>query len=83
MSNYEDVQREIEESLLLKIEKAFPKGKDYLSVKEVAILLNVSDRTIRLWIDEEKLIAFKIGKLWRIRKEELVEYVLMNLRQDI
>jgi len=83
MSNQtEDIQREIEESYLSRLENIVPKDRDFLSVKEVADLLYLSDRTIRLWIDIGKLPAFKIGKLWRIRKQDLIEYIQMNLRKD-
>ena len=78
----EDIQKEIEESYLSRLEESFPKDRDFLSVREVAKLLYVSDRTIRLWIDVGKLPAFKIGKLWRVRKQDLIEYVQMNLRKD-
>lgn len=48
-----------------------------LSVKEVAILVNVHPRTILRWIKSNKLKATQIGRNYKISKEE-VEYILTN-----
>lgn len=41
------------------------------SVDEVSKMLNMHTRTIRRYIKEEKLIAQKVGKFWKIRHSDL------------
>ena len=46
-----------------------------MTVKEVAQELNVSIRTVRRWISEGKLKAFKIGGVVRIPEEEYQKFI--------
>ena len=41
------------------------------TVREVASILNMSDRSIRRWIDEEKLTHHKFGRAVRISESDL------------
>ena len=44
----------------------------YFSVKEASEYLGVSDKTIRLWLKNEKIIGKKIGsRTWRIKRSDL------------
>ena len=76
-----NIQNEVEAIFQSRIE-ALSKDKDFLSAKDVATLLNVSDRTIRLRIGMGQLPAFKIGKIWCIRKQDIIEYIRVNLRKE-
>jgi len=38
----------------------------YYTVKEVAELLKVTERTVRNWIRKGQIKAIKIGRVWRI-----------------
>lgn len=49
--------------------------EQWLSVEEVAKLLQVHSNTIRRAIREKQLRANKIGKNWRITREAVEEYV--------
>jgi len=49
-----------------------------LTIKEVANLLNVSDKTIQQWIQERKLPAYKIHKQYRFNKSELHAWIIEN-----
>jgi excisionase family DNA binding protein len=60
--------------------------KPYLTVEEVADLLQVSVETVRGYINRKKnkLPAFKVGREWRVRKRDLDRWVEenMNIRDD-
>ena len=44
----------------------------FLTPQEVSELLQVSVQTVRRWIKEEKLPAYKVGpRMWRIRQIDL------------
>jgi excisionase family DNA binding protein len=44
----------------------------FLTPQEVSDLLQVSAQTVRRWIKDEDLPAYKVGpRVWRIRKEDL------------
>jgi len=55
--------------------------KPYLTVEEVADLLQVSVETVRGYINRKKnkLPAFKVGREWRERKVELDRVVEENM----
>mgnify|MGYP006282149427 CR=1 FL=1 len=46
-------------------------AQPFLTPKEVSDLLQVSVYTIRRWIKEGELPAYKVGRLWRINKGDL------------
>jgi excisionase family DNA binding protein len=48
---------------------------EILEPKEVAALLKVNPRTIVRWADQGKLPGFKLGDLWRFRKEAIEEFI--------
>lgn len=41
------------------------------TLKQAADLLQVTTRTVRNWIKQGKIQAFKLGSTWRIRREEV------------
>ena len=49
--------------------------KDYLTVDEVAHVTGFSDRFIRNHIKAGNLAALKIGRTYRIRREEIDEFM--------
>ncbi|NCC66431.1 MAG: DNA-binding protein [Spirochaetia bacterium] len=48
---------------------------EILTVDEVATYLRVSRATICRWCGSGKLPAFKIGKSWRVQKNDLEGYI--------
>lgn len=48
---------------------------EILEPKEVARLLKVNHRTVVRWAEQGKLPGFKLGDLWRFRREALDEYI--------
>ena len=48
----------------------------FLTPQEVSDLLQVSVQTVRRWIKEDDLPAYKVGpRMWRIRKVDLDEWL--------
>jgi excisionase family DNA binding protein len=48
-----------------------PREPEYLKVEEVATLLRVHVRTVRDWIQRGEIPAYRVGKEWRIRRDDL------------
>lgn len=48
---------------------------EVLTISEVAESLRVSDRTVRNWIEDGKLKAFKFGLQYRIKKEDFERFI--------
>ncbi len=46
-----------------------------LSIAEAAERLNIKEDTLRKWLKEGKIKGIKLGKLWRIREEEIEELI--------
>ncbi len=47
----------------------------FYTIKEVAELLKVSDGAVRKWLKSGKLKGIKLGRIWRIKKSDLDEFV--------
>jgi excisionase family DNA binding protein len=45
------------------------------TLEEVAEILKVSVATVRKLVDEKQLKAFKVRGQWRVRKEDLDDYI--------
>jgi len=45
--------------------------EEILTLEESAILLKVSKATIRRWVKRGKLLAFKVGREYRLRKTDI------------
>lgn len=52
-----------------------PEQPEFLTPQEVAELLRVSVYTVRRWIKEGDLPAYKVGRSWRIDQEELERWL--------
>lgn len=50
----------------------------WLTISDVAQLLQISERTVRRWIDGGDLAAHKLGRQWRISDKDLKEYLRGN-----
>lgn len=47
----------------------------WLTIIDVAELLQLSERTVRRWIESGDLAAHKLGRQWRISTRDLEEYL--------
>ena len=48
------------------------------SIEEVAKLLKVAYLTVYRWIQKEKLTAYKVGKQYRIKNEDLTSFIKLK-----
>ena len=51
-----------------------------ISAQEVAKFLNVHQMTIYRWLKSNHLPGFKVGGVWRFRREDLNKYLETNMR---
>lgn len=49
--------------------------ENILTVSEVAEQLKVSDRTVRNWIEQGAIKAYRFGLVYRIKKEDFEQFV--------
>lgn len=50
-------------------------NEQYYTIEEVAKMLKVAYLTVYRWIQDGKLVAFKAGKQYRVKKENLDSFV--------
>ena len=55
----------------------------YLTVKQMAEILQVSQRTIYRMIDSGKLPAYKLDRDWRIAKEDINQFLEKRINRQI
>jgi excisionase family DNA binding protein len=49
--------------------------QSFLTPQEVSDLLQVSVYTVRRWIKQGELPAYKVGRLWRINESDLDKWL--------
>ena len=60
-------------------EPTLPPGpKQFLTVEQTAEVLQVSDRTVRRWIDDGDLVAHRFGRQLRIAPADLNSFIRMR-----
>jgi excisionase family DNA binding protein len=47
----------------------------WLSVDEIALYLGIKRDTVYKWIDEKRMPAHKVGRLWKFRRNEVDDWV--------
>jgi len=52
-----------------------PERKRLLRPEEVAEMLQVSRRTVVRWLKERRLKGVRVGRLWRVREEDLEAFL--------
>lgn len=45
------------------------------TIKECSDTLKIDEETIRKYIREQKMVAYKVGREWRVKEEELKKFV--------
>lgn len=48
---------------------------EYLTVEQIANELGEPLTTVRGWIQQKKLIAYKFGKKWKVRRSDLEKFI--------
>lgn len=55
-------------------------GDEYLTIDQVAELLNVSAKTIRRLVRRNEIPGFKVGGQWRIKRADIDDWVTAQKR---
>ena len=55
--------------------------REFITVEELADMLNVSHRTVQRLVRRKELPAIRIGRQWRFRKEWIDEWLDKNTVQ--
>jgi len=56
-------------------ETVIGKEERLMTIDEVAEFLHMNPMTLYSWVREGKIPAFKIGKVWRFRKNDIYEWL--------
>ena len=54
------------------------KQEQYYTIEEVAKMLKVVYLTVYRWIQARKLVAYKAGKQYRIKEDDLKDFMRMQ-----
>ena len=54
---------------------------DILTIEEAAELLKISTKTVYILVRGNKLRASKVGRMWRIKKADIDDYLSQNANQ--
>jgi excisionase family DNA binding protein len=54
-------------------------ARELLTTEQAAKMLNVREVTVRSWLGQRKLAAYKLGRSWRISKLEIERYLAESL----
>ncbi|MEA1883876.1 MAG: helix-turn-helix domain-containing protein [Thermotogota bacterium] len=57
-------------------------NKEYYTVQQISQLLDLHEKTIQRYIREGKIKAKKVGKSWRVTKENLDEFTGTDEEED-
>jgi excisionase family DNA binding protein len=52
-----------------------PLNQEIMTIAQVAEYLQISEMTTYKIVNEGKIKAFKIGRHWRVKKEDLTEFI--------
>ena len=50
-------------------------NENYISIEEAASFLDIKPVTLRKWIKDKSVPAYKIGKQWKFKRSELEKWV--------
>jgi len=58
-----------------------PLFPELLTIKETALALKVSEKTVRRWIETGELAAAKLGSQWRICLKDLEMFIFKRVKR--
>lgn len=61
----------------------FDNYNDILTFDELCTILGVSCNSALTLLKAQKIKAFKIGRIWKIPKKSVEEYILLNIKDNI
>ena len=60
---------------LMDIRQTLSDYPNLLGVPEVAQILGIEPNTVYIWLRNRKLPGIKVGKSWRVLKEDIITYL--------
>lgn len=54
----------------------------WLSVDEIAAYLGIKRDTVYRWIDNKKMPAHKVGRLWKFRRADIDQWVVSGMADE-
>jgi PTS system nitrogen regulatory IIA component len=54
---------------------------ELMTLPEVAQFLKIADRTVYLWAQKGKLPGFKMGTVWRFKREDIDRWIDVQKQQ--
>lgn len=54
----------------------------WLSVDEIAAYLGIKRDTVYRWIDDKKMPAHKVGRLWKFRRADIDQWVVSGMADE-
>jgi excisionase family DNA binding protein len=58
-------------------------NKEFLSVRETAFFLNISEKSVRRMIDSAEISCYKIRGCFRLRKKDIEKYLAKSTLKPI
>ncbi len=55
-------------------------AKDILEPEEVAEMLRIHVRTVKILAGQKKLPGFRVGNLWRFRRSDIEKYIEQQIQ---
>ncbi len=80
----EELRRVLREELAARGELVRPvaSADDFLSIKAAAQVAQVSPGTVRSWVREHHLREYRAGRVVRLRRGELVEFLASGIKPE-
>ena len=60
----------------------FAMSDTLLTISQAAEYLKVCDKTVRRLINKKELLASKVGNSWRIKKDDIDQYLVNNQNKN-
>jgi nitrogen PTS system EIIA component len=60
---------------MVKPKKDFPPQDTLMTLSDVAKYLQVAERTVYLWAQQNSMPSFKLGNVWRFRRSDLDRWI--------
>ncbi|ABR47225.1 DNA binding domain, excisionase family [Alkaliphilus metalliredigens QYMF] len=64
------------------MDQEYQKEDEIMTVSEVAKYLKISEVTTYKFVQEGKIQGFKVGRHWRVKRSDLVEFIERQKRDE-
>ena len=62
-------------------EKSAKAIKPLFTIRQTAEILQVSDKTVRRWIERRELEAYRLGRQWRVALPDIENFLKLRRQQ--